>query len=80
MFRKRFIRRPILNINNNKVIDIYRVGKRSDDYDIALLMKYDINKFINNSVKYKNNIKLDLSRKYIGDKDLNSKLKNLDIK
>ena len=48
---------PILNIKNNRVMGIHRAGKKGEEYNIGLYMKYGIKEFINN------NIKLDLSRK-----------------
>ena len=42
---------PILNLSNNKLIDIHKGGNKNKDYNLCLFLKYGINGLINKNKK-----------------------------
>ena len=67
---------PILNLGNNRVIGIYK-GKKEDNNNIGLFIKYGINKFLNFTRHFEYLTKINLARENIEDKELKVIIENV---
>ena len=64
---------PILNLKNNKVIGIHKIGSKNYNFNYGTLLKYPINDFIKNNKNINNKITAEI---YINKDDIN---KNIQI-